>query len=361
MDLALGNLKFLDLSNSLELTRVPDLSSVPNLEVLRLSECRSLIEIPSSIGELKCLKELNLMGCSKLLSIPQSICNLKSLTLLSMSDCLNVTELPENIGDLQYLETLHILDSGIKALPSSINQLENLVSLKCKGCKGLTLPPLTEQEDEDRIENILEFTDCINLDGRKVMENVLETHLLKHKIVRLCITGDEVPRRMRYKNQSGSSLSFTLDKPNLIGVSLCLVFDPKNHYGYHVRFICGAQFIDKSRHKIKIAKFSFRYAWMTNLLESEHVYLWNELFDMEDSFVEASFHFFIEHFSLKPQHNFEAIIKCGVLPIFRDDCLHRDKKRSRNQEDEEDEPYSLQRLKQGQKPCNSTTTTTESY
>ncbi|XP_057990111.1 disease resistance-like protein DSC1 isoform X2 [Hevea brasiliensis] len=453
-DEALGNLKFLDLSNSLELTRVPDLSSVPNLEVLRLSECRSLIEIPSSIGELKCLKELNLMGCSKLLSIPQSICNLKSLTLLSMSDCLNVTELPENIGDLQYLETLHILDSGIKALPSSINQLENLVSLKCKGCKGLTLPPLTglsslqemelmycgileipeslgflvslrslfliennfesipvsikqlsklkifyllgckrlkclpelpscleqllvrcctslesastsflfpEQEDEDRIENILEFTDCINLDKEKVMENVLETHLLKHKIVRLCITGDEVPRRMRYKNQSGSSLSFTLDKPNLIGVSLCLVFDPKNHYGYHVRFICGAQFIDKSRHKIKIAKFSFRYAWMTNLLESEHVYLWNELFDMEDSFVEASFHFFIEHFSLKPQHNFEAIIKCGVLPIFRDDCLHRDKKRSRNQEDEEDEPYSLQRLKQGQKPCNSTTTTTESY
>ncbi|XP_057990105.1 disease resistance protein RPV1-like isoform X2 [Hevea brasiliensis] len=143
-DEALGNLKFLDLSNSLELTRVPDLSSVPNLEVLRLSECRSLIEIPSSIGELKCLKELNLMGCSKLLSIPQSICNLKSLTLLSMSDCLNVTELPENIGDLQYLETLHILDSGIKALPSSINQLENLVSLKCKGCKGLTLPPLTD-------------------------------------------------------------------------------------------------------------------------------------------------------------------------------------------------------------------------
>ncbi|KAF2319779.1 hypothetical protein GH714_018763 [Hevea brasiliensis] len=69
------------------------------------------------------------------------------------------------------------------------------------------------------------------------MKDVLKTHLLKHKIVRLCIPGDEVPQRMRYKNQSGSSLSFTLDQPNLIGVSLCLVFDPKNHYGYHVRFI----------------------------------------------------------------------------------------------------------------------------
>ncbi|XP_057990120.1 disease resistance protein TAO1-like isoform X2 [Hevea brasiliensis] len=116
-DEALGNLKLLNLSNSLELTRVPDLSRFPNLEVLRLSECRSLIEIPSSIGELKCLKEINLMRCSKLHSIPQSICNLKSLTLLRMSDCLNVTELPENIGDLEFLETLDILDSGIKVYP----------------------------------------------------------------------------------------------------------------------------------------------------------------------------------------------------------------------------------------------------
>ncbi|KAF2319820.1 hypothetical protein GH714_019402 [Hevea brasiliensis] len=160
-----------------------------------------------------------------------------------MSDCLNVTELPENIGDLEFLETLDILDSGIKVIPYSINRLENLVSLKCEGCKGLILPPLTglsclqdielEHEEEDRIEIFLDFSNCISLDKEKVMEDVLETHLLKHKIVRLCVHGDEVPQRMRYKNQSGSSLSFTLDQPNLIGVSLP-VFYPKNHYGYHV-------------------------------------------------------------------------------------------------------------------------------
>ncbi|KAF2319816.1 hypothetical protein GH714_019322 [Hevea brasiliensis] len=167
-----------------------------------------------------------------------------------MSQCLNVTELPENIGDLEFLETLDLFHSGIKALPSSINQLENLVSLSCIGCKGLTLPPLTEDKDEDRIENclriekFLNFSNCFSLDKKKVMKDVLKTHLLKHKIVRLCIPGDEVPQRMRYKNQSGSSLSFTLDQPNLIGVSLCLVFDPKNYYGYGARFNCEAQFID---------------------------------------------------------------------------------------------------------------------
>ncbi|KAF2319822.1 hypothetical protein GH714_019417 [Hevea brasiliensis] len=296
----LRNLRLLDLRDSSELTRVPDLSSVPNLEFLCLRDCLSLIEIPSSIGELKCLKELNLRCCSKLHSIPRSICNLKSLTRLDISCCSNVNGLPENIRNLELLQKLNIASSGIKALPSYINQLKNLVSLRYDLCEGLTLPPLTEHEDEDRIGNFLNFSNCINLDKEKVMEDVLETHLLKHKIVRLCITGDEVPQRMRYKNQSGSCLSFTLDKPNLIGVSLCLVFDPKNHYGYHFRLTCEAQFIDKSGHNSKNSKCVFMPSarfWAVDELESKHVRLWNELLNMEDSFVEASFQFCLYKFS----------------------------------------------------------------
>ncbi|KAJ9158908.1 hypothetical protein P3X46_024451 [Hevea brasiliensis] len=488
-DEALGNLKLLDLTSSMKLTRVPDLSRFPNLEVLLLGGCRSLIEIPSSIGELKCLKRIDLTRCFKLHSIPQSICNLKSLTFLWMSHFLNVTELPENIGDLEFLEYLRIDSIGIKALPSSINQWENLVDLTCTGCKGLTLLPLTglsrlrnlsldecsiieipqslgllvsleslsltennfesipasikqlseliqlylfgckrlkclpelpsclrklslgnctslkclpelpsclidlslenctslesastsflvpEHKDEDlienflRIEKFLDFSNCFSVDKEKVMKDVLKTHLLKHKIVRLCIPGDEVPQRMRYKNQSGSSLSFTLDQPNLIGVSLCLVFDPKNYYGYRVRFNCEAQFIDKSGHNSKISKFSFQPYCKTNLLESEHVYLWNELFYISDSFDEATFKFsieeaslqyHIEHFSLKPQHNSGAIIKCGVLPIVRDDFLCRDKKRSRNKKMRKKNLLRL-KLKRDQTPYNSTTATAETH
>ncbi|XP_057990094.1 disease resistance protein RUN1-like isoform X3 [Hevea brasiliensis] len=411
----LGNLRLLDLSHSFELTRVPDLSSVPNLEFLRLSRCLSLIEIPSSIGELKCLKELNLSVCSKLHSIPRSICNLKSLTLLDISCCRNVNGLPENIGNLELLQKLEISSSRIKALPSSINQLKNLASLVCSGCEGLTLPPLTglsclldmelgycgileipqnlgclvslrslylnesnfesipasikqlsqleilsldgckrlkllpelpclkllrasgctslesastsflftEHEVKDGTATFLEFRNCINLEKEKVMEDVLETHLLKDEIVELCIPGDEVPQRMRYKNQSGSSISFTLDKPNLIGVSLCLVFDPKNHY------------VSPG---------------------SKHVCLWNKLFYMEGSFVRASFQFCLDKYpsSLKCVGPYtEGIIKCGVHPIYvQDNGGCRDKKRSRNQEDEEEEPSPL-RLKQDQKPYNS--------
>ncbi|KAJ9173601.1 hypothetical protein P3X46_016718 [Hevea brasiliensis] len=409
-NLALGNLKYLDLSYSFELTRVPDLSSVPNLEVLYLDECRSLIEIPSSIGKLKCLKEVTLNDSKKLHSIPQSICNLKSLTDLDISYCLN--GLSENIGDLELLKVLYISGSGIKTLPSSINQLGKLEELRCRGCEGLTLPPLTglscvrvidlddtgileipqslcflvsleelylggnnfesipasikqlhklnwltlngckrlkflpelpcleelhasnctslesastsflfqEHEDEEE-EKYLDFRNCINLDKgvyEKVMEDVLETHLLKHKIVKLCIAGDEVPQTMRCKNQSGSSLSFILDRPHLIGLSFCAVFDPKNCLGDDMAdIICEAQFIDKSGDNSK--NFDFYLTILkVGLSYSEHVFLWNELFDMEQSFVEATFQFCIHKVSFKPIYHedfdYEAIIKCGVHP-----------------------------------------------
>ncbi|KAF2297815.1 hypothetical protein GH714_003611 [Hevea brasiliensis] len=185
------------------------------------------------------------------------------------------------------------------------------------------------------------------------MEDVLEMHLLKHKIVKLCIAGDEVPQTMRYKNQSGSSLSFILDRPHLIGLSFCAVFDPKSCPGDDMADIfCEAQFIDKSGDNNK--NFDFYLTILkVGLSYSEHVFLWNELFDMEHNFVEASFQFCIHKVSFKPAYHedfdYEAIIKCGVHPVFRDDCLCRDKKRSRNQEDEEDEP-SPQRLKQEQNP-----------
>ncbi|XP_043816786.1 disease resistance protein RPV1 isoform X3 [Manihot esculenta] len=298
---ALESLKFLDLSYSFELTKVPDLSSAPNLEVLCLRGCSNLIEIPSSVGESKCLKEIDLEYCSKLHSIPQSICNLKSLTHLYISGCLNVKALPENMGDLELLKKLYISGSGIKTLPSSINQLRRLEELRCARCEGLTLPPLTGlscvreidlsdcgsvwfltsledlflggnnfkatpasikhltelrglllkgckrlkclpelpscledldasdctslesastsflflEHDDEKEAKRLKFHNCINLDKNvhdKVMEDVLNTHLLKHKIVELCIPGVEVPETMRYKNKSGSSLSFRLDQ-----------------------------------------------------------------------------------------------------------------------------------------------------
>ncbi|OAY39840.1 hypothetical protein MANES_10G126600v8 [Manihot esculenta] len=429
---ALESLKFLDLSYSFELTKVLDLSSAPNLEVLCLIGCRNLIEIPSSIGESKCLKEIDLGYCSKLHSIPRSICNLKSLTRIDISGCLNVKALPENMGDLELLKNLCISGSGIKTLPSSINQLRRLEVLRCARCEGLTLPPLTGlscvrrinlsdcgileipqslwflvsleylflggnnfkttpasikhltelkglflngckrlkclpelpscledldasdctslesastsflflEHDDEKEAKRLQFRNCINLDKNvhdKVMEDVLKTHLLKHKFVQLYIPGVEVPETMRYKNKSGSSLSFRLDQANLTGFSLCAVFDPKSYpHDRNILIDCIANFVRKSGHSSE--NFIFEAPnFVVDPLYSEHVFLWNKLLgnkllDMEESFLEVSFQFFIS------SRDYDSIIMCGVHPIFREDSLSRDKKRSRIEEDKEDEP-----------------------
>ncbi|WCJ18788.1 Disease resistance protein (TIR-NBS-LRR class) family [Euphorbia peplus] len=184
------SLKLMDLSYSIKLIRIADLSNFPKLEVLHLRGCTSLVEIrstrqynselrhlnlescrslcyvssflfmefldflslegcskitdlPSSIGELQLLQYLNLEGCSKLVNLPDSTCSLKALKSLLIKDCKNVKKLPENIGNLKCLEELDATRSGIRNLPPSVNGLVKLESLNCSGCRDLILPPFT--------------------------------------------------------------------------------------------------------------------------------------------------------------------------------------------------------------------------
>ncbi|KFK40484.1 hypothetical protein AALP_AA2G001800 [Arabis alpina] len=62
--LPLINLKRMDLSDSLNLKELPDLSNATNLKSLILSFCESLEELPSSIGSLHKLEELASAKCS---------------------------------------------------------------------------------------------------------------------------------------------------------------------------------------------------------------------------------------------------------------------------------------------------------
>ncbi|XP_058003955.1 disease resistance protein Roq1-like [Hevea brasiliensis] len=65
------------------------------------------------------------------------------LEKLIFMDLSKTLRLPENLSDLESLENLKATGSGIKELPSSINQLKKLNYLNCDGCEGLILPPFT--------------------------------------------------------------------------------------------------------------------------------------------------------------------------------------------------------------------------
>ncbi|XP_059434489.1 disease resistance protein RUN1-like isoform X2 [Corylus avellana] len=132
----LSRLKVFNLKNSKFLTKTPNFSQVPNLEILILESCTSLVRLHESIGNLERLVLLNLKGCHNLGNLPKSTSNLKSLQILDLSDCPKIDMLPEQLGNMMALEELHIDRTAIGQLPASIVRLVHLKYLSLSGCKG---------------------------------------------------------------------------------------------------------------------------------------------------------------------------------------------------------------------------------
>ncbi|KAF2548525.1 hypothetical protein F2Q70_00021079 [Brassica cretica] len=91
----LANLTKMNLSGSWDLKEVPDLSNATNLELLDLSGCMSLVEIPSSISNLHKLQELMMMFCinlEKLQSLPDTVST--ELITLNANDCQSLQRAP---------------------------------------------------------------------------------------------------------------------------------------------------------------------------------------------------------------------------------------------------------------------------
>ncbi|KAB2602522.1 TMV resistance protein N-like [Pyrus ussuriensis x Pyrus communis] len=177
----LENLNLMDLSHSIHLTEVPDLSQCPKIKHINLMGCTSLVEIPSyfrQLGKLTVLNlgycsllrnlpempgnieyidlrktaieelpssvwssanisTLNMQWCKDLKSLPSSGCELK-LRNLSFSGCSSLgkfSELPRNITELQLTGT------AIKVLPSSIEHLSHLKKIELESCKCLASLP----------------------------------------------------------------------------------------------------------------------------------------------------------------------------------------------------------------------------
>ncbi|KAF2294296.1 hypothetical protein GH714_009005 [Hevea brasiliensis] len=153
----LGNLKYVNLSFSKDLIRIPDLSGCPNLEVLDLYTCTSLVEIPPSIKCLSKLTSLCLTSCASLCDLP-SLLHLKSLEVLFVQDCPKIIEfpvvpcdirslnmgrnaieqVPSSIGGLSHLYLLDLgWSTGLESLPDSICNLKSLIEFRIGRCGNL--------------------------------------------------------------------------------------------------------------------------------------------------------------------------------------------------------------------------------
>ncbi|CAN6446017.1 unnamed protein product [Victoria cruziana] len=122
-------LKIIDLSCT-SITATPDFTSIPCLVKLTLIECKELVEVHESVGQLKSLVWLNLRGCEKLRGLPDTICNLISLEFLSLQHCKMVVQLPKELGNLTSLRHLDLrMDNDFRSLPIFTRKLCDLENL----------------------------------------------------------------------------------------------------------------------------------------------------------------------------------------------------------------------------------------
>ncbi|KAI3745974.1 hypothetical protein L6452_08389 [Arctium lappa] len=117
-------LKFIDLSNSLRLKRLPDVSWAPNVERLVLSYCFSLVEVHESLGSLKRLVYLDMGGCNRLRCLPSRI-EMESLETLNISYCRSLETFPEVSPCMVKLSEINVFGCGTNLennIPNSIRE-----------------------------------------------------------------------------------------------------------------------------------------------------------------------------------------------------------------------------------------------
>ncbi len=108
------------------LEALPDsIGNLSNLKTLCLNYCKSLKELPMTIGNLQSLVYLWAQGAS-FFHLPNSFSNLLNLEVLDLDDCMNLHELPPSIYGLVKLKKLYMGKTKVEKLLEDIGQLESL-------------------------------------------------------------------------------------------------------------------------------------------------------------------------------------------------------------------------------------------
>ncbi|KAL5778663.1 hypothetical protein ACOSQ2_009400 [Xanthoceras sorbifolium] len=194
------SLKRLILGHSQQLTRIPNLSGSPNLEVIDLIDCRSLVDISSSIQHLNNLNYLRLEGCESLGSFSRDV-HFESLKNLDLSSCINLKKFPQVSGNI---EMLSLKGSEVEEVPSSVESLSKLKLLdlsdcarlkhvptsicKVKSLRFLILKNCSQLEHFPEILETMERLETLDLSGTAVKELPLSIEHL-NGLLRLFLRG----------------------------------------------------------------------------------------------------------------------------------------------------------------------------
>ncbi|CAN6858288.1 unnamed protein product [Brassica oleracea] len=214
----LGSLKEMDMSYSADLKEIPDLSKAIHVKKLNLRGCKTLVALPSSIGNLSNLRR-----------------NIEWLYLEETA--LEREEDSYWIENIPHLERLYWNDVPLSCMPPNFNP-EYMKYLKMRGGRlkklwGGSLENLSEIPDLSmaiglgylELKNLtpFKFYNCFSLD-RDAQEIIIQSYPDM-----AVIPGGEVPMYFTHRG-CGSSLSILLSESSLsqeyIIIKACIVVGP---------------------------------------------------------------------------------------------------------------------------------------
>ncbi|CAH8380621.1 unnamed protein product [Eruca vesicaria subsp. sativa] len=273
----LANLKKMNLLASMNLKELPDLSTATNLEKLVLRGCSSLVEIPSSIGNLHKLEFLGMDYCTQLQMVPTHF-NLASLESVEMVGCWQLRKIPyisTNVTRLTIAETMleelprlwsrletliihgsanrsqfkvekFIKRSGadIEKIPDWIKDLHGLAWLHIIGCPKLALipelPGTLRGLIVDTCESLetlsfsfdspvlfLDFPNCFKLDQEA-------RRVITHQSFKASLPGRNVPEEF-FHRAIGNLLTIRSDFKK---IRICVVVSPKQETEDSCKLLC---------------------------------------------------------------------------------------------------------------------------
>ncbi|XP_044475748.1 disease resistance protein RPV1-like [Mangifera indica] len=256
----LAHLKYIDLSYSKHLLKVPDLSKAQNLECLILEGCTSLFEITTPSRNLNKLVNLNLRNCKSLISLPNGICKSKLLKYLRISGCSKLERLPEDLRNLESLEVLEAIGISVRTifnyvclteLPNDIDKLSLLEDLELEGNNFQSIPSNIMNLSKLQILNIRfcnrlqslpklpRNIEELRADGCKLLKALSDTFcLFKHENKGagkpqgvMCFPGSDIPEWFNIQS-SGSSIKLPqgLFNKKFLGLVFCVIVEVEDNY-----------------------------------------------------------------------------------------------------------------------------------
>ncbi|KAK3037257.1 hypothetical protein RJ639_029669 [Escallonia herrerae] len=158
----LVSLESLSICGCPKLRDIHRLTSLQNLEVLQISDCRSLV---SPLPDLRCLTKLRISSlgpfATELDCFPWPYFNCSVLVRLLLNGWPGLMSLPEHLQHLAALKELSLWEfDGLEALPDWLGNLSSLQSLALISCRNLMYLPAREAMRRLTKLQLLEIRHC---------------------------------------------------------------------------------------------------------------------------------------------------------------------------------------------------------